>query len=1343
MKQSNSGEEQPTTCTPAEKPDTTGAAAALAGFDYQVDVSVLAAIRLMLISKSATRITLEPANQDDLEADLVPHQPGRVEPHANLTTGYRLIIQVKRDSGEPWNIGDFEALLNHGEKRKPAKTHLKDTKVHYLLVTNAATKGVAMELEVGGFEETADKDKFPPSLIGTLSADAAGRVAIWSGLTEELLRLKLRELMTDLLHVPGVRQDDLLTALRAEANQRMRSGIPGIWRREDLLATVRRHGGHLASSPNLEAFVPPSNFDSMCEHFEAKNAIVIKGPSGTGKTEAARMLCELARRRNGALELVVVQPSDAPASTRKLDDTGPTLFYIEDPWGQYSLLGGHEAWTEQLPRLLRDYAGPDHQYVITTRTDVLRDADSGDGLKQWWAELDSDDYKDGQLGRIYDQRSTLLQADMQEKALAFRTEALEVFKTPLQVALYFANLAQGPDAGEADHAFLRRLLRLADREAVVGEVTRYLKALDGCGLAAVIWAMISPRGQFDRNQLVAVRRALRRVDPRLGDGLEALVDRLVAANHLRQPDQSVAFAHPSVREGFEAFIKRDWPRSEDAIGTLVRALTELTGDHRNWGLETAALILQTTKILSRQIPELDPPFDVDQASHDAIDAWLDAGLMRPESVFQTLLQLASDVGTEASVPSEVARWLLTGVKRGGQVFLDSWKPPFFEDAWYKRVSADPRTRQIADRFVREALPFERATYGARFAVALDRLATGLTPAFIAAANVMVGGGFDGNVQAVANGAVRDLPTYGPVLDGALNDLASVHRKHSTVGVKQWLAIDDGELDADAEEYYRDAHEDDGYASGVFVDAFVGAKRAAGEWRDLRDHPRARELLAAWARDVANSPTPADEEEVRALVVLARDLDAEHCAWHALREQWRPGFDALLKERLLSHPTEPQLRSELAYCALVQSPDTLVAALSALNDPTRLVTLLVDIQQALHRIASKSRERYLGRVTAKLPAPLPEIVAALPTKRPSATCVSAAARGLLETAAGRARPDILNAIVPVIIASGGKPGSAIRRWLDETEDKDLAVAAVESAIAIDDEATIEHALGHVRAEARRTALLALADKLPDALPPVVLALATNKGSKVRRAMVDILSKRPSPLHQQLLLELSDDRWSDADARYDEPESNPIAREAVEALDAYPGLTDAVGERLLALADTTRDRFLSSIALIIASTKCGPAIREKIWAIVCRPVARWIRVDALEALADSSEVEAAIVDQATPELIMAMPPVIAIQAVKLVAQHAQMSEAVRALETIGSANPHRGLLLVGALALHSRDTAAASHILGLFGPEHPAAGLLSSADPLPPHALDDLGSPRLRKQLREYLGDRIVAAKTGED
>jgi len=100
---------------------SSGGRAAQAGYEYQLTVSVLAALRLLLITKSATRITLEPANEEDLEADLVPHRPDRVKPGANLASGYKLVVQVKSRSGEPWSIKDFDALLNHGKERTPAK----------------------------------------------------------------------------------------------------------------------------------------------------------------------------------------------------------------------------------------------------------------------------------------------------------------------------------------------------------------------------------------------------------------------------------------------------------------------------------------------------------------------------------------------------------------------------------------------------------------------------------------------------------------------------------------------------------------------------------------------------------------------------------------------------------------------------------------------------------------------------------------------------------------------------------------------------------------------------------------------------------------------------------------------------------------------------------------------------------------------------------------------------------------------------------------------------------------------------------------------------------------------
>lgn len=155
-----------------------GAAAAQAGFDYQLDVSILAALQLLLISKAATRLVLEPASEEDLEADLEPYVPGRLQPSAIIAGGYKLVVQVKMDNGEPWSIEDFDALLKHGSAKKGGRRkalhHLDEPNTRYLLVTNADAKGVARGLLVEGFEEVSDKASFPPSLHATLKTSPEG-----------------------------------------------------------------------------------------------------------------------------------------------------------------------------------------------------------------------------------------------------------------------------------------------------------------------------------------------------------------------------------------------------------------------------------------------------------------------------------------------------------------------------------------------------------------------------------------------------------------------------------------------------------------------------------------------------------------------------------------------------------------------------------------------------------------------------------------------------------------------------------------------------------------------------------------------------------------------------------------------------------------------------------------------------------------------------------------------------------------------------------------------------------------------------------------------------------------
>lgn len=1318
-------------------PSAAGAKAALDGYEYQLDVSVFAALRLMLITKSATRITLEPTNEEDLEADLAPDTLGRVTPSAHVADGYRLVIQVKLRRTGPWTVSAVKALLNHGERRKPARLHLDDPDTRFLVVTNADATGEARGLLVDKLEDWPEPADFPKSLAKTLPKAPEGRLALWGVLGERWLDLEIGEILGVLLRVPDRRLADCRDQLRKDAQQRMRGTSPGVWTVEDLLGTIRGHGGYLASAPELEAFVPPANYQTMVDALEQLNAVVITGPSGTGKTLAAQALCALARERQSRLEVINVNVSNDPSSTRALIDTGPTLYYVEDPWGQYSLRGGAEAWTEQLPRLLRE-ARTGHQYVVTSRTDMLSSAKADQDLKRWSVVLDADQYRDGKLAAIYDKHLDLLSTDLQAKAFDFRKDALNALETPLEVNLFFTGLADGPEASEADPAFYRRVLDSAHRDAVGNVVSRYLAAGDQAGASAVIWALLAARGQFDRSQLAVLQRQIRGVDRPLADALEKLVNRLVATRHLRQPVQMVSFAHPSVRAGFEAFLEETWGPSETALEHMIAALTQITGVQQGWALETAARALAVIDEFTAASNAPRVMFEADPVSRGVVDAWLEEGLLDSHSDFGALLQLASDVGTEGSTPSELARWFIKSVRRGGQVFLTTWKAPDFDDAWYRRVSADPWSAVIADRFVREQLPQDRDGFGDNFPTRLDRIATGLTPAYLAAAMRLVGTGFDRNVGAVAAGAIRDIAGYEAVLSAALDDLAELRRANDLTGPETWRSIEDGECNAAYEEGYRSGHEDDGYGSSELVDVYVNATISLGRWRYLAEHPRAAELARPWAQTIGRSNDKVSPHELRAVIAATRCSGDENDGWDAARQHWHKALSADLGERLAAGHLGQPVRDALVRCAFAALPEALADRIASLADsPGALVHLLVDLADAYRLASRRTRKRCLERVLAAASREVVEIFWALPRLAKDPHAVSSQALALLDRAAETAEPMVLNKIIPIMIASGATPLKTVERWLSETRDHQLARAAAEAAIVLDDDALVWRALSHPRADAREVAMRYLATTLADPLPKPLLEMAVDPGSRVRRGLVSILNKRLHPDHRQVLVGLIGDQWSDAEPHYDEAESYPLAREAACALGAYENLSDDIGDALLARAERTDDRLLGTEALRVAAQRCGPDIRRKIWVLATQSKPRWFCVDAIDALSTAPTVEADILEAITPERLLRMSAPLAASATVLIATHAPVEVAVRTVERVAQSNDRRALLLLGVSALADRDRSAATGLLDLLAPTHPARRLLDlpEGERLPATVLDDLGSIRVRRAVRVWYGETI--------
>ena len=175
-----------------------------------------------------------------------------------------------------------------------------------------------------------------------------------------------------------------------------------------------------------------------------------------------------------------------------------------------------------------------------------------------------------------------------------------------------------------------------------------------------------------------------------------------------------------------------------------------------------------------------------------------------------------------------------------------------------------------------------------------------------------------------------------------------------------------------------------------------------------------------------------------------------------------------------------------------------------------------------------------------------------------------------------------------------------------------------------------------------------------------------------------------------------------------------------------------------AERTDDRSLGMVALNTAAKCCGPEIRKKIWALSFIDQARWVRVDAIDALTFADVVESDILDAINAKLILRLPPPLAASACVLLAVHGQVDAAVEAMERIAHSTKRRALLLLGAYGLAERDHDAANGLLALLEEDHPARRLLDLPDDelLPASAIGDLGHIRIRKVVQEWLNEKIA-------
>jgi len=252
------------------------------GYVYQLDVSVWAALVLMFERNLAASLEIEPATEEDLESE-IDGQPGAAIEGVELEA-YRLVIQCKLRTTGPWKVGDLSRLVSHGVRREKVKDRLRDRRVRYVLVTSADLDGVVRPLDVPSLADWPPVGAMPAELANELPPDAGGRFAVLARMDPERVDFRTDTLLTVSFRVPRGLLASCRDALRKEVFRRMQGEAGGRWTREDIERTIRDHKGYVGPAPELDDYVRPDNWRELKQALAVRHAVVIAGPSGSGKS---------------------------------------------------------------------------------------------------------------------------------------------------------------------------------------------------------------------------------------------------------------------------------------------------------------------------------------------------------------------------------------------------------------------------------------------------------------------------------------------------------------------------------------------------------------------------------------------------------------------------------------------------------------------------------------------------------------------------------------------------------------------------------------------------------------------------------------------------------------------------------------------------------------------------------------------------------------------------------------------------------------------------------------------------------------------------------------------------
>lgn len=858
----------------------------LEGYVYQRDVTVWLGLSLIVEKQVCAAILVEPANEEDAEAAI--DSSDEAETNSDLKTEqYTLTLQVKSRSTGPWDIGAVKSLLEHGKRRDSALKQLEDKDRRFIMITDADLRGTARTLSINS-PLSFSKD-IPASLKCYNDISLTGRLGVLARLDREKLDNRINVLLTDRFKVPRAEREKCYKVLGDQIFALMRQG-GGRLTRATLIDILQKHGGYLGGFAEEDIFVPPSNIDKFHDALQDRHAVIIRGPSGTGKTFLSEYLINrsLESFPTGCVRVKAKTPTDIRA--QDLGDS--VIFDIEDPWGKYKPSDNAAEWTADLRDQIRS-ASEDRRFVITTRSDLFTAADVKN-LDPFIVDLTAEHYSARDRAKIYNARLEKLPLPLKRLANRHRAECLRDLETPLEIQKFLDMLRDPRKDNETDHAFVQRALDSAKNEAIEDRIVKTVREEKHENEAALIWGFLAAFPKLPRVTLEDVLSNLEGISDDILDQADEFAARLIERHTLRLRDGHLSYRHNRDEKGLRESFGKQRRQASRLLSSLVGCLlADPSQDLRSGAISLAAQI-QDDKQLSLKIS---------LETQGILDAELLSSSMSctPETGERAFHRLAN-LGSPSARPTKLAKWLTH--RSGDDGFfgmLTRWTPSQDTDAFYAEMSADPHTVDLIKAYLMNVAPILGHQKLGGLWKRLYRIDPNIGSTFRSILKEHLDAIEAIDTNFFMHGAFKELDKCGELATAIVEQYSHYDNIEIFNNAQAWDHINEVMPDEEAQnhfEYFGMDH----YSTRELLKCYVEEVRTRLDWRTLVPILTTPSAIGLWLDVIKKDEELADPAEIEHLYQACQETKVEPLFWKEIETRNAGEFyDRAFNLSLLNEP----------------------------------------------------------------------------------------------------------------------------------------------------------------------------------------------------------------------------------------------------------------------------------------------------------------------------------------------------------------------------------------------------------------------------------------------------------